>query len=66
MVATYAGDTNFTGSSAFGFLTVTQAATTTAVTFSPASVALGGEAGLTFTAHADPRPGHGHRPRPAS
>ena len=48
VVAAYAGDTNFTGSSAFGFLTVTRAATTTTVTFSPASVPLGGEAGVTF------------------
>ena len=49
VVATYSGDTNFTASSTFGFLTVAQAATSTSVTVSPSSVALGHETTATFT-----------------
>ena len=48
VVATYSGDTNFTTSSAFGFLTVAAAATTTTVTVSPTSVALGHETTAAF------------------
>ena len=49
VVAIYSGDTNFTTSSTFGFLTVAAAATTTTVTVSPTSVALGHETTATFT-----------------
>ena len=49
VVASYGGDTNFTGSGAFGFLTVSQAATAAAVSFTPSSLTVGAETAGRFT-----------------
>jgi hypothetical protein len=49
VIATYSGDANFATSPTFGFVTVTQATTSSAVTVSPASIALGHENTAVFT-----------------
>jgi hypothetical protein len=54
VVSTYTGDTNFSASSTFGFLTVSPAASTTTLAVNPTSVALGHETSVNLTPTVSP------------
>ncbi len=49
VIATYSGDTNFTTSATFGFLTVVQATTASTISAAPTSISLGHETTAAFT-----------------